>query len=102
MSESEVKAKDRLNKLAEGERHWIHDQLDGTSMVEESLLEVDEAVKESLAQLQADILAIIGEDEPDKVVRDNGDGSKVVMVNPKNQLRAELRQALHSYFKGGE
>lgn len=36
-----------LNKLADGERSWIHDQLDGTSMVEDNLQAVGESVREA-------------------------------------------------------
>jgi len=50
-----------LDKLADGERSWIHDQLDGTSMVQENLDYVDTQVDQALK----DISELIDNAKPD-------------------------------------
>jgi len=44
-----------LAKLSKGERDWIHDQLDGTSMVQENLEAVDKEVAEAKSKLTKNI-----------------------------------------------
>lgn len=43
--------KEVLDGLAEGERGWVHDQLDGTSFATESLANVDKKVEAALQDI---------------------------------------------------
>lgn len=40
------------------------------------------------------VVEAIGADEPEIVVREISEGSRIVQVNPRNQLRASIREAL--------
>ncbi len=58
--------------------------------VVETWMSVDQAKKAIL-----DIcMRVIGENEPDTLVEELDDGSRIVQINPANELRTTQRQAL--------
>lgn len=50
-----------------------------------------EATQSLLTLFESIIDEVVGADEPDQLVRENGDGSQVVLINPRNLLRVEQR-----------
>ena len=57
------KLDDLLNDIAEGERSWIYDQLDGTSFIKNELDLVDNKVSEAKQQLKDLMLELVGQPE---------------------------------------
>lgn len=53
--------------------------------------EQEEAIKSVLKEVEKEV---IGEDEPDVVVEELSEGSRIVQVNPNNVLKAEQRKAI--------
>lgn len=92
-----MKLSERLEELAEGERSWIYDQLDGTSFIKDDLEKVDEKVKDSKAQILQDLEDIVGEDEKPFDHRLNRGMKPDVGTRIRNQLRQEIRENLRKY-----
>lgn len=106
-----------IEKLVSGERGWVHDQLDGTGMLEESLADVDESAADAKAQIEAMIADIIGDDKTatingevyhvgDSVPIDlsGGVGDETfkesciaIQTNGENMAKAEARQRATKY-----
>lgn len=55
---------------------------------------IDQYTQSKLKAFAGEFEKAIGEDEADILVKDNGDGSRIVQVSPTNEYRAELRESL--------
>lgn len=50
--------------------------------------------REAAKQLDELFLEVVGEDEPEQVVRELSDGSRIVQTNPANELCASIRKVI--------
>lgn len=92
MKSTNDKIDEILEGLAQGERSWIHDQLDGTSMVQENLEAVDKDVLRAkfrlIQTIKETLQECIGTMENTESNKPHGD--------VRNQLRKEALNKLDS------
>lgn len=86
-----------LEKYFTGEQY---DEMHGTFIRIPFTKQMNKAKHELNAYYLELFEGMIGEDEPDKLIERLDNGDRIVEVNPKNILRAELKQQLSKELGG--